>query len=46
MYQNFIFDMPTRVLFGSGALDRLIAAVGCADLRMSETGIRKEELKK
>jgi alcohol dehydrogenase len=28
------------------ALDSLTAAVGCADLRMSETGITKEELKK
>ncbi|MCF0153532.1 iron-containing alcohol dehydrogenase [Megasphaera sp.] len=28
------------------ALDDLIAAVGCADLRMSDAGITKEELKK
>jgi alcohol dehydrogenase len=28
------------------ALDALIAAVGCADLRMSDAGIQKEELKK
>ena len=42
MYQNFIFDMPTRVLFGSGALDRLIAAVGCADLRMSKQASGKK----
>jgi alcohol dehydrogenase len=28
------------------ALDSLIATVGCADLKMSEAGIRKEELKK
>lgn len=27
------------------ALDDLIAAVGCADLRMSDAGITKEELK-
>ena len=28
------------------ALDDLIAAVGCSDLRMSDAGITKEELKK
>jgi alcohol dehydrogenase len=28
------------------ALDRLIASVGCSDLRMSDAGITKEELKK
>ena len=28
------------------ALDKLIADVGCADLKMSEEGITKEELKK
>jgi alcohol dehydrogenase len=27
------------------ALDALIASVGCADLRMSDAGITKEELK-
>lgn len=28
------------------ALDRLVAAVGCADLKMSDAGITKEEIKK
>lgn len=28
------------------ALDALIASVGCADLKMSDAGIEKEELKK
>ena len=28
------------------ALDDLIASVGCSDLRMSDAGITKEELKK
>ena len=39
-------ENPTTGKDFIAALDKLIADVGCADLKMSEEGITKEELKK
>lgn len=39
-------ENPTSGMDFIKALDDLIASVGCADLRMSDAGITREELKK